>query len=168
MSQGCPLPLGAGRGGKDPPLGPRGSPAQQTPAFQPCGTEFGLPASRTVVSPVRAGLKKLVRCGTNNPEAQRLSQQLVILAWGLRAGQSSADQSGLPGVWPCPLSIFLLGPSGWPRGCALCRKGRGRCVTPEPAGGHFLLCACGDQARRGSRHQATGPEELSPPDWGPW
>ena len=102
MSQGCWLPLGAGRGRKDPPPGPQGSPAQQTPAFQPRGTDFGLLASRTVVLPIRAGHKKLVRCGTSNPEAQRLSRQSVILAWGLRAGRSSADQAGLPGAGPVP------------------------------------------------------------------
>lgn len=50
-------------------LGP-GEPAQQTPAFNPVVPKFGLPASRSVVSPVRAGLKKLVCCRTNNPEAQ--------------------------------------------------------------------------------------------------
>lgn len=102
MSQGCRLPLGARRGRRDPPPRPRGSPAQQTPAFQLRGTEFGLLASRTVVLPVRAGYKKLVRCGTNNPEAQRLSRQSIILAWGLQAGRSSADQAGLPGADPVP------------------------------------------------------------------
>ena len=46
-------------------------------------------ASRTVVLPVRLIYRKLVRHGLNNPRAQRLNRQSVILAWGLWAGQSA-------------------------------------------------------------------------------
>ena len=89
------------------------------------------------------------------------------LSWLGACGLAGAQLTrlGSQGLAPSPLHL----PPGivrWPGGCAPCRKSRGSCVTPEPVGGHFHLRACGNQARRGSRHQVTGPEEPSPPRLG--
>lgn len=64
--------------------------------------------------------RKLVRRGMNNPRAQRLNRQSVILAWGLWAGRSAQlTRPGSQGAGPVPPP-----PSSWDRraglGDALC------------------------------------------------